>query len=327
MIIKSTGIKACIAIIFLLCIQINNNTLADEGCFGGFSSLTGEINLKCDPSNPSEINPRESKGISVIGKAPLYLWEVKGSGFSLEADQTIEGSNILHADSLACGTATITVSAKFGEKVGSPVACSVTCGPESDLKWNFQNPGGMVPNTQVILTVLDGMPPFKWELTQGYDKGFSLDETETGSTCTLTANADICGAAEIKVTDSCSGEVNGSVKAVICTGVYAMDNYWEITPYTVPYSKKLFYYRTFYDCGDGSFVSREGHSCVCASDICERIVRREYVVDWDNKACSNPTGYNMCGNATYCLRDSEHCGEEAFWCAGQVYIDETPCDE
>jgi hypothetical protein len=283
--------------------------------------------LECDPNNSEEINPGESKEISVIGRAPVYSWEVKGSGFSLKNDQTSEGSNILYADNSACGKAKITVSAKFGEEVVNTVTCFVTCGPESDIKWDFQNPGGIVPNSQIILTVLDGMAPFTWELTKGYDKGFSLDETATGPTSTLTANANICGVAEIKVTDSCSGEVNESVKAVICTGSYAMDNYWEITPYTVPFSKRLIYYRSFYDCSDGSFISREAHSCVCSSDICERIVKREYAIDWDNRACSNPTGYDMCGNATYCLRSSEYCGEEAFWCAGQVYIDETPCDE
>lgn len=40
MVKKNTGIKACIAIIFLFCIQINSNTQADEGCFGGFSSIS-----------------------------------------------------------------------------------------------------------------------------------------------------------------------------------------------------------------------------------------------------------------------------------------------
>ena len=306
---------------------------AADPCFEGLSTISGNVQydeswlLQCDPDNPGEFEPGESITISVKGGRPIYLWSVIGNGFSLEHDQTQGLSNILHADQDACGKAIITVADKSGKEGASTITCSVTCGSESDLKWDFQNPGGIVPNTQITLTVLDGMAPFTWELTQGYDKGFSLDETATGPTTTLTSNADICGTAEIKVTDNCSGEVNESVKAVICTGVYAMDNYWEITPYTVPYSKKLLYYRTFYDCSDGSFISREAHSCVCSSDICERIVRREHVVDWDNRACSNPTGYNMCGNATYCLRDSEYCGEEAFWCAGQIYIEETTCDE
>ena len=40
MVKKKTGIKAYIAILFLFCIQININTQADEGCFGGFSSVS-----------------------------------------------------------------------------------------------------------------------------------------------------------------------------------------------------------------------------------------------------------------------------------------------
>lgn len=40
MVNKKPGIKACIAVMFLFCIQINSNTQADEGCFGGFSSIS-----------------------------------------------------------------------------------------------------------------------------------------------------------------------------------------------------------------------------------------------------------------------------------------------
>ena len=313
--------------------HLSNISAAGDSCFQGFSTAAGSVQydeswlLECAPNNPEEIDPGESITISVKGGRPIYLWSVIGNGFSLEHDQTKGLSNTLQADIDACGTAKITVADQSGKEGAITVTCSVTCGPESDLEWNFQNPGGIVPNSQIILTVVDGRAPFTWKLTQGYDKGFSLDETATGTTSTLTANANICGTAEIKVTDSCSGEVNGSVKAIICTGVYATDDYWEITPYTVPFSKKLIYYRTFYDCSDGSFISQEHHHCVCSSNICERIVRREFVVDWDNRACMNPTGYDMCGNATTCLRSSEYCGQEAFWCAGKVYVDETPCDE
>ena len=320
-----------LAIFFFM--NLSNISTAGDPCFQGFSTMTGSVQydeswlLECDANDPEEIDPGESITISVKGGRPIYLWSVIGNGFSLEYDETQGLSNILHTDSDACGRATITVSDKSGKEGASTVICSVICGPESNLEWDLQNPGGIVPNSQITLTVLDGRAPFTWKLTQGNDKGFSLDDTVTGPTSTLTANADICGTAEIKVTDSCSGEVNGSVKAVICTGSYAADDYWEITPYTVPFSKKLIFYRTFYDCSDGSFILMEHHSCVCSSDICERIVRREYVVDWDNRACLNPTGYDMCGNATTCLRSSEYCGQEAFWCAGQIYIDETPCDE
>ena len=332
--LKAKKLRAALLILpLILCLYLSGIAIGADPCFQGFSTIPGSVQydeswlLECDPSNPEEIDPGESITISVKGGRPIYLWSVIGNGFSLEHEQTQGLSNILHADADACGTATITVSDKSAKEGASTVTCSVTCGPESDLEWDLQNPGGIVPNSQITLTVLDGRAPFTWKLTQGYDKGFLLDETATGTTSTLTANADICGTAEIKVTDSCSGEVNDSVKAVICTGSYAADDYWEITPYTVPYSKKLIYYRAFYDCSDGSFISREAHSCVCSSDICERIVRREHVVDWDNRACLNPTGYDMCGNATTCLRSIEYCGQEAFWCAGQIYIDETPCDE
>ena len=66
MVKKKTGIKACIVVIFLFCIQVGTNTQADDGCFEGFSSIPGNLkySLECDPSKPSEINPGESKTIT-----------------------------------------------------------------------------------------------------------------------------------------------------------------------------------------------------------------------------------------------------------------------
>ena len=66
-------------------------------------------------------------------------------------------------------------------------------------------------------------------------------------------------------------------------------------------------------------------ACVCSGSFYEQIIRREYAIDWDNRACMNPTGYDMCGNTTTCLRSNEYCGQGAYWCAGQIYVADTPC--
>ena len=174
--LKAKKLRTAILVLpFILCLYLSGIAGGADPCFQGFSTIPGSVQydeswlLQWDPDNPDEIDSGESITISVKGGRPIYSWSVIGNGFSLEHDQTKGLSNTLHADTDACGTATITVADNSIKEGASTVTCSVTCGPESDLEWDLQNPGGIVPNSQITLTVLDGRAPFTWKLTQGYD--------------------------------------------------------------------------------------------------------------------------------------------------------------
>jgi len=79
--------------------------------------------LLWDPTNPEEISESSSVNIGVIGGVPSYQWSVSGTGFWLSSDQTQGLSNTLNADDIACGSATITVTDNFGDKVTGYVRC------------------------------------------------------------------------------------------------------------------------------------------------------------------------------------------------------------
>ncbi len=114
------------------------------------------------------------------------------------------------------------------------------------------------------------------------------------------------------------------MRSLVCTGSYSKDNDWYITPYTGPFTKRLYYFRTTYDCDDGGVISQSQDYGVRSGDFCERIVARVYGVGW-GRTCMNPMGYTMCG-ASYCLRSIELCDQEDVWCVGQVHFD-NPCEE
>jgi hypothetical protein len=80
--------------------------------------------LLWDPANPEEIGENSSVNVSVIGGVSPYKWSVNGTGFWLSSDQTEGLSNTLNADDIACGSATITVTDNFGDKVTGYMRCT-----------------------------------------------------------------------------------------------------------------------------------------------------------------------------------------------------------
>jgi hypothetical protein len=95
--------------------------------------------------------------------------------------------------------------------------CPVSTIPETikyseswNLQWDPNNPEEMSRETQVILSVIGGRPPYNWSVS---GNGFSLADSQTqGLSNTLFADNTACGAAAISVTDSRSGSAGGSVR-------------------------------------------------------------------------------------------------------------------
>lgn len=97
--------------------------LAHESNTLAIRTLPCPEHLQWDSNNPQEINRETSVTIRVTGGFPLYTWQVSGTGFSLNADQTYDAANTLIADSSACGIATISVTDAQDETVTGYVRC------------------------------------------------------------------------------------------------------------------------------------------------------------------------------------------------------------
>jgi RHS repeat-associated protein len=118
----------------------------------------------------------------------------------------------------------------------------------------------------------------------------------------------------IRVTDSegnCA-EVRISVNCVLDSGMA----YWEdldyyITPYTDPFSKRLYYFRTTYDC-QGNVIWTRRHSCVCSGGWCD--TTEPLGLDY---GCTNVEGHTMCG-AIYCHDADKSCDTWGSWVYGCV---------
>jgi len=117
----------------VFCLHLSGLTVADE-CWdgeGGGQNFTGNHNypsgwfpeFQYDPNNPEEIDRNSSVEISVIGGFPPYTWEVSGTGFSVLSSTTYR-MNTLSADNTACGSATITVTDKYGDICTGFVRCT-----------------------------------------------------------------------------------------------------------------------------------------------------------------------------------------------------------
>lgn len=80
--------------------------------------------FKWDPNNPETLTRNSSVTISITGGIPPYTWEVSGTGFTMEENQTMGLSNTLIADGTACGSATITVTDAFDALITGYVRCT-----------------------------------------------------------------------------------------------------------------------------------------------------------------------------------------------------------
>jgi len=118
----------------------------------------------------------------------------------------------------------------------------------------------------------------------------------------------------VRVTDSDGNyaEVHITVNCVFDDGMaYWEDADYYITPYTVPFSKRLYYFRTTYDC-QGNVIWQSHNSCVCAGGWCD--TTEPLGLDY---RCSNVMGYTMCG-AYYCHDADQGCDEWSSWVYGCV---------
>lgn len=96
-----------------------------------FSQLTGTTEGLCCPSpnfaahdeNPTTVDPDDEVILMVADGCPPFTWEVSGTGFSFEYEETHGPSNTLIADATACGIANITVTDACGSIVNTYI-CS-----------------------------------------------------------------------------------------------------------------------------------------------------------------------------------------------------------
>jgi hypothetical protein len=81
---------------------------------------------------------------------------------------------------------------------------------------DVQNPTEIAQNSSETIYILDGDPPYTWEIVGGH--GYSLEWESTGdeggrpderknSWNTLYSSADSCGTAQVKITDNCHTEI------------------------------------------------------------------------------------------------------------------------
>lgn len=172
----------------------------------------------CDTvQNPTEIDPNSSENIYILDGAPPYNWEIVGGhGFSLEWEVTgdaggrpdgrLNSWNILYSSSDSCGTAQV----KITDNCLKEVICEFVC-TESLLDWDTINSGKtVVKNGSVAVFVLDGTPPFTWDV---FPSNFSMHSTETFSRDnTVYADGSACGIATVTVEDACGGVTEGTIK-------------------------------------------------------------------------------------------------------------------
>jgi len=108
-------------------ISINKIVLAEckEGCgqnIPGNYLQNPEDVLRWNPANPQTITRNTSRAVSVIGGTGPYKWSVSGTGFTL--NNSTSTSNTLNANNSACGSASITVTDKYGDTVSGSLRCT-----------------------------------------------------------------------------------------------------------------------------------------------------------------------------------------------------------
>lgn len=89
----------------------------------------------------------------------------------------------------------------------------VICPPPVEISWDTENnPTQINAGDNALIYVLDGAPPFKWEVSGG--EGFTLASSKTSSRVNvLYASDSACGTVTITVTDGCDTPVTGKILA------------------------------------------------------------------------------------------------------------------
>jgi hypothetical protein len=156
-----------------------------------------------------------SANIGVSDGYGPFLWEIVGGyGFTLGDSETTGTTNILYADSGACGTSQIKVT----DMCQTEIVGSVTCEQLPLMTYDWANSGqtcGRPDN--VFIQISGGTPPYIWDIS---GTGFSIQSVQTyGITNTVYASSAACGTATITIEDACGTQVDGSIRCT-ASGVW-----------------------------------------------------------------------------------------------------------
>lgn len=114
-----------------------------------------------------------------------------------------------------------------------PVDTPEECHDITELSWGGVSPSETIaPGTTGQVTVLNGLPPFTYEIE---GSGFTFEGTaENSPSRTITVRANTCGTATVTVTDKCKKIVRGQVYTT--TGSWVVDSSYDgsTCPATAP---------------------------------------------------------------------------------------------
>ncbi|MBW2044783.1 MAG: hypothetical protein JRI96_07830 [Deltaproteobacteria bacterium] len=156
---------------------------------------------------------------TVLSGAKPYKWTVSDSycwfdeQYSVKEITTAFPQATIYVDTGGCGrVVTVTVEDACGQIVtGSVIVSDVA------LEWDYYDSCETIGrNDNCLVFVTGGTPPFIWSVE---GTGFSLDNSKTTERFnTLKTDDSACGAATIKVIDSCGSEVTESVRCTEGSG-------------------------------------------------------------------------------------------------------------
>ena len=120
----------------------------------------------------------------------------------------------------------LNASGAMGLPECGPTVPGVVAGIESwlALQWDPNNPEEIAASTSVTIRVLNGSPPYTWEVNE--QNGFSLEYKETSDLSnTLYADDSSCGTAAISVRDGNSEIIEGQVRCT-SSGIWVVKGSW-----------------------------------------------------------------------------------------------------
>jgi hypothetical protein len=159
--------RKAILIVWMLfgCHLVANSALSQSaGC--PVSTITQSVQydeswrLQWDPSNPQQVYPDEPIEIRVLNGRPPFTWEVVEGEFSLAYTQTYDRTNILSADSAACGTATISCIDGYGDQVEGEVRRAESS--DDNSRWVYYGDTCLLPGYAAT--------NWRWNPTAGTDR-------------------------------------------------------------------------------------------------------------------------------------------------------------
>lgn len=244
-------------------------------------------------------------------------------------------ANSALAQSGGCPVSTITQSVQYDESWR--------------LQWDPSNPQEVYPNEPVEIRVLNGTPPFTWEVVEGE---FSLADTQTsGRSNTLYADPAACGTATISCIDGYGDQVEGEIRrgassddnsrwvsygdTCLLPGYGATGWYWNpiagtdrvtlsktVTVGGVKQQEILRGRFRYVNCGDGSYFATEGELDACKAQICRAEADICMTPDlykyygW----YPNTGNYYWCGKDHY-VSDNQYASRVHKWTSRRIHMD------